>query len=674
MKNKIFSIVLAGLAAMSFTSCEDYFDDVPNNATSLKDVFSNRGQTLNWLTNVYSYIPDNTARYASGTAMFWGPATIEGYLPWDWVETHHIIQGSLYPSTGFVSRIWTEYYRGIQYANIYLANVDKCEPMNSTDKEWTKAECRALRAFFYFNLMKLYGPVPIVGDRIYKVDDDLDQLPRSTVDECFDYIITELRSTIDGGHLVSQFEGGRYNPQMMGNFTSEAVEAILAEVYLFRASYLFNGNPFYQSLANADGKKLFPQERDEQKWIDARDAAKRIIDSGKYSLVYRNLSGQLSTLANSVPFQSVFAASFANEGNEELIYGRTSSSNETYSMVPRFEGLGSNQNKGGGAYTVPLEFIDLYFTKNGLSIEKDPTYFTYDVNNPPDLPARNPKAIVQARACVDPLTNYQYFSPVTGNYAGPTSVMKQFYDREPRFYLAITFQNRPWDFHNNVAVQMQYNGNSGSNGNTHDYPIFGTITRKLYYAKAGSWPMSMMYRLAEIYLNYAEACAELGDFGEAIHYVNLIRQRAGIPEYKGPAAADQSAFDAWNQPRIDLGTLTKELVLKVIYRERILELSYESKHYFDVRRWDVADGTWRGGEEMTDGWIYPSYHKGGEGGEMHGFNVDNKDVTEENKNVNFYKRVVQQHRTYQRRMMLLPIPQGEINRDRNMVQNTGWIN
>ena len=221
---------------------------------------------------------------------------------------------------------------------------------------------------------------------------------------------------------------------------------------------------------------------------------------------------------------------------------------------------------------------------------------------------------------------------------------------------------------------MQYNGNSGSNGNTHDYPIFGTITRKLYYAKAGSWPMSMMYRLAEIYLNYAEACAELGDFGEAIHYVNLIRQRAGIPEYKGPAAADQSAFDAWNQPRIDLGTLTKELVLKVIYRERILELSYESKHYFDVRRWDVADGTWRGGEEMTDGWIYPSYHKGGEGGEMHGFNVDNKDVTEENKNVNFYKRVVQQHRTYQRRMMLLPIPQDEINRDRNMVQNTGWTN
>ena len=62
MKNKIFSIVLAGLAAMSFTSCEDYFDDVPNNATSLEDVFSNRGQTLNWLTNVYSYIPDNTAR------------------------------------------------------------------------------------------------------------------------------------------------------------------------------------------------------------------------------------------------------------------------------------------------------------------------------------------------------------------------------------------------------------------------------------------------------------------------------------------------------------------------------------------------------------------------------------------------------------------------------------
>ena len=59
MKKRVLSIFLCGLTVFSLTSCEDYFDDVPDNATSLEDVFSNRGQTLAWLTNVYSYIPDN---------------------------------------------------------------------------------------------------------------------------------------------------------------------------------------------------------------------------------------------------------------------------------------------------------------------------------------------------------------------------------------------------------------------------------------------------------------------------------------------------------------------------------------------------------------------------------------------------------------------------------------
>jgi len=185
MKKNIFGIILAGMAMFSFTSCEDYFDDVPNNAMSLDDVFENRGLTLEWLTNVYSYFPDFTNRYAGGTAMFWGPGTIEGYLPWDWVETHNIIHGTMYPSTDFVNRIWREYYRGIQYANIYLANVDKCSRMPDNEKEWTKAECRALRAMFYFNLVKLYGPVPLVGARIFGDDEPTEgyMLPRATVDQ-----------------------------------------------------------------------------------------------------------------------------------------------------------------------------------------------------------------------------------------------------------------------------------------------------------------------------------------------------------------------------------------------------------------------------------------------------------------------------------------------------------
>ena len=674
MNKKILAITFAAAALFGFSSCEDYFDDVPDNATSLEDVFTNRGQSLSWLTNVYHYIPDWSNRYAGtgdGDVSFYiGAATSEGYLPWDWVPALDIIHGTLYPSTGLVSNIWTNYYRAIQYANVYLANIDNNPNMDSTEKEWTKAECRSLRALFYFELMKFYGPVPVVGDRVYSVDDPLTnmQLPRETVDSCFNYIIGELNSALNGGHLVSQFTNGAYEAQMKGNLTKEAVEGLLAEVYLFRASYLFNGDPYYQGLANQDGTKLFPQQRDEQKWRDARDAAKRIIDSGAFKLVLRDANGKLvSSVDKSCPFRSVFAASMGSSDNEELIYGRTSSSNETYCMTPRFQGLGSNYDKGGGAFSVPLEFVDLYFTNKGLDINKDPDYFTYDTSDPKYYPVRNKLSITQSKSCIDSLTSYQYFSPGSGH-----SVLKQFYGREPRFYLAITFQNRPWDFDKSTPVEMNYNGNSGPNGNTHDYPIFGTIVRKNYYAKESNVDMLPLLRLGEVYLNYAEACAELGELGEAMHYVNLIRQRAGVREYVGINAEDRTATDAWGKPRIDLGNLTQELVLKVVYRERLLELAYENKHYFDVRRWGVGEGKWRDGSEMTDGWIYPAYHKGGEGGDFTGFNVMNAGVTEENENVNFYKRLTQDHRIYTKRMSLFPIPQDEVNRDPQIVQNTGW--
>ncbi len=662
---------------VSLPSCDSYFDDVPNNATTLDDIFQNRGQALGWLTNIYSFYPDCTNRYAGNTAMYWNGGTIEGYLPWDWVETHDIIQGSLTPSTGFVERLWKQYYIGITNCNIYMSKVDECTPMLEEERAITKAEARAFRAFFYLNLVKLFGPVPLMGDRVSQNDDPISlcQVERNTIDECFDYIISEFKAVLDQNILMSSFgKDGSYDDKCMGSFTQEVVEMLLCDAYLFRASYLYNGDQFYVGLAKEDGTKLFPTERDESKWRDLKTQAWKIIDSGKYSLVLRDVQDHMVTdFAQACPFKSVFYASFGTSTNEELIYGRTSALKETYSMVPRFSGLPSSYDKGAGSLSIPLEFVDLYFTNKGLRIDDDPDYFTYDVNDPPTA-SRGTAAIIQTTAYRDPISGYQYFTPVSSggavSYSGPTSIMKQFYNREPRFYLAVSFQNRPWDFQGGAAIQMQFNGNSGSDGKTHDYPIFGTIVRKNYYGKQSNWQMSCEYRLGEVYLDYAEACAELGEIEEALKYVNQIRSRAGVAQY-GLNAGD-AGKDIRNLNKIILPSYDKTTVLKAIYRERIIELAYENKHYYDVRRWSVADGTWRGGEAMTDGWIYPAYHTGGEGGSMTGFNINNVGQTNENKNVNFYKRIKQQERVFTKRMSLLPIPQQEVNRNKRCIQNTGW--
>ena len=691
MKAKLLSILLAGATALTFTSCDDYFDDVPDNATSLEAVFANRGQSLKWLSNIYTYIPDNTnVRYNSRTNGNWPMASIEGYLPWDHIVANNIILGTLYPSTGFVKTQWTEYYRGIQYANIYLANIDKNSAMLADEREWSKAEVHALRAYFYFNLVKEFGPVPLIGDKVYSVDTPLDEMmmPRNTLDECWDYIIAELKAALDGGKLKSTFgEDGSVDSQYKGNLTQEAVEGILAEVYLYRASYLFNGDPYYQTMANKDGTKLFPQSKDMQKWRDARDAAKRIIDSGKFKLVLRDQSGKLvDDVKKADPYKSCFYSAIGRVDNEEMIFLRTNANNDSYIIKPRHTGISGNVDRGAGAYSIPLQFIDLFFMSNGKRIDDveqqpisqvttfkadDPVYPVYDTQNLTtkdkdgnDI-AMNARNSLSTTKYVDRFSSYNYFTPGSGK-----GIMKQFYCREPRFYLAVTFQNRRWDYDqaNTYYTDMSFNGNSGSDGKTHDYPIFGTIVRKLYWEKESNIDGAVMLRLGEVYLNYAEACAQLGESKEALKYVNLIRSRAGINEY-ALNRTEEGTKDARNKNKIYVGELDKdqELLLKVIYRERLIELSYESKHYFDVRRWGVADMA------EGDGWVYPTWHKGGEGGDMIGFNVNNEGSDAEKANsLNFYKRVKTQHRIFTKRMSLFPIPQEEVNRDKQIVQNEGW--
>lgn len=691
MKAKLLSILLAGATALTFTSCDDYFDDVPDNATSLEAVFANRGQSLKWLSNIYTYIPDNTdVRYNSRTNGNWPMASIEGYLPWDHIVANNIILGTLYPSTGFVKSQWTEYYRGIQYANIYLANIDKNSAMLADEREWSKAEVHALRAYFYFNLVKEFGPVPLIGDKVYSVDTPLNEMmmPRNTLDECWDYIIAELKAALDGGRLKSTFgEDGSVDSQYKGNLTQEAVEGILAEVYLYRASYLFNGDPYYQTMANKDGTKLFPQSKDMQKWKDARDAAKRIIDSGKFKLVLRDQSGKLvDDVKKADPYKSCFYSAIGRVDNEEMIFLRTNASNDSYIIKPRHTGISGNVDRGAGAYSIPLQFIDLFFMSNGKRIDDvqqqpisqvttfkadDPVYPVYDTENLTSKDkngndvAMNARNSLSTTKYVDRFSSYNYFTPGSGK-----GIMKQFYCREPRFYLAVTFQNRRWDFDqaNTYYTDMSFNGNSGSDGKTHDYPIFGTIVRKLYWEKESNIDGAVMLRLGEVYLNYAEACAQLGENKEALKYVNLIRSRAGINEY-ALNRAEEGTKDARNKGKIYVGDLehNQELLLKVIYRERLIELSYESKHYFDVRRWGVADMA------EGDGWVYPTWHKGGEGGDMIGFNVNNEGSDTDKANaLNFYKRVKAQHRIFTKRMSLFPIPQEEVNRDKQIVQNEGW--
>jgi hypothetical protein len=209
-------------------------------------------------------------------------------------------------------------------------------------------------------------------------------------------------------------------------------------------------------------------------------------------------------------------------------------------------------------------------------------------------------------------------------------------NREPRFYVGITYNGSTWlntsSSSGTITTQFYYTGNSGKQVGGNDYCPTGFCVRK--NCAIGDWRVGnrawLLLRLANIYLDYAEALNESSPGNSDIaKYVNLIRERAGVPDLPAGLSQDQ--------------------MRTAIRAERRVELAFEDVRYFDTRRWKIA--------EQTDG------------GPLHGMNINSGTSLTD---LSFYKRTVFETRVFQKKHYLWPIPQQELNIDKNLVQNTGW--
>ncbi|NNF35321.1 MAG: RagB/SusD family nutrient uptake outer membrane protein [Saprospiraceae bacterium] len=125
------------------------------------------------------------------------------------------------------AEFWTEHYRAITLSNQILKWVPDIE-MDSEIKASYLAEARFLRAFSYFDLVRIYGAVPIIRD-VATIDSDV-FVPRDPVDLVYDFIIEDLQSGTQ--HLPAV----RVTSES-GRATSDAAKALLAKVYLTIRNY-----------------------------------------------------------------------------------------------------------------------------------------------------------------------------------------------------------------------------------------------------------------------------------------------------------------------------------------------------------------------------------------------------------------------------------------------------
>lgn len=509
-----------------------------------------------FLSTIYADLDSDFGNY-NGACL--ASATDEAVYSHDGNAIESFFNGAWSP-TNPNSSIWTTCYHGISYCNLFLDEftgltfedykLDKnfmAEMYQYNNYQW---EARWARAYFYFELVRQYGGVPLKTTNMSP--EEANRLPRATADEVFKFIDDECVAikdsiTKDYGDLG----GLAMTPANNGRANNLAVLALRARAALYHASPLFN------------------PDNNQELWRQAAETNKAVIDA----CVARGMK-------LSPDYKALFIGNTSwSDPNPvaEIIFGRrmpTENRNfETYNFPVGMSGAGA----GGGGGNCPSQ-----------------------------------------------------------------NLVEAYEDGDERFAVSVACNGDSWPNANTQPLETFVGGVNGlptTYGTPTGYYLKKYVNETVQIAGSGAntckhvW---VTFRLAEFYLNYAEAMLNLSGSGyqpasgftmTAESAINTVRKRAGL----AGIAKDLSAAD-----------------FKAQYeKERFVELAFEGHRFFDVRRWKEAD----------------KYFKTIYGVEI----INNGDGT-----FTETKKVVQ-NRQWEDKMYLFPIPQSDILKSGGALdQNPGW--
>lgn len=617
MKTKYMKrMMLLAVATLTMSSCDSFLDTSPEDLRSPDQIYETYSSTQNAMFGVYSYIRKTTP--------FGMPDTYNtSDMDVAYVGITPINLG-VWDASGAQYDRWYDYYKAIREATYFLQNVDKCPDTRLTSdmREQWKAEVRCVRAYFYAQLMRMYGPVILLKDELVDFSGTNLLRERNTWDECVEWITDEFTDLIENSPLPLKSEKETYARMNKG-----IAKAYLARVLIQSASPLFNGNPKYSGIRNADGTHLFPENYDKNKWELARQAAMSVIKDGNYELVkiLDSNTGEIDPYAS-------YKAVFTTAQNKEMIFSYL----EDDGYIDKR--LAPNSSGGwGGGFNPTQEIVDAYAMQ---ATGRFPITGYKDANRTTPI--------------IDPTAGYseegfsQFTNPVEKK---ERKTFNMYVGREPRFYVSVVYGGMSWFIPNKASekifLQMYKNGNNGKDA-SHNHFTTGYNMAKLAMPEYEASPTKNVkreqpyMRYAEILLNYVEATIEVGDFKDPnlLLYWNEVRNRAGLNNIE--VAYPEAMND-------------QEKLRDLIHRERRVELAFEGIYYYDSRRWLIAEET--------------------EGGDIHGMNIMAKGSDDKKKEEypdDFFRRTVLERRVFTPSFYLFPIPQSAINKNEALVQNYKW--
>lgn len=637
MKLQIKSLYLLcfTVGAIFLSSCEDFLDRQEDEKLTFDKIWESRNTTKQYWLNAMSFLPNYNGGFIGDNEPYLG-ASDECTIAYD--RGYRSMNFGSWNASNVPYYKMDHYYKGIRECNIFMQNVYNCsDPLVTKAQldEWYW-QARFARAYYYFIMMCDYGPIFLLRDELLDFTATTDALyrPRNTWDECVGYVVDELTECAESEGVPVQ-KG--LSTSKYGLATKGTCYAIISRLKLYSARDLFNGNSLYRSVKNPvtseypelSGVDLFPQIYDANKWLEAANAAKVLLDDSDYKL-YRAGNGN--------PYEDYYGITHVT-WNSELIW------------TDRYNG-----GYAWGVNTVPTGVAGTAYGAVGPTQQQVDAYAMNNGRYPITGYEASGSPIVDNRAGYSKdneleLSTWSYPAKGWSNFNDYDLTAPNMYkDREPRFYVTVFFGGNYW-LHGNASTMISFA--KGGNGNkSHDYTKSGYLCNRFYdhtlNSAEGQWGNLTfpVFRLGEIYLNFIESVLECKKRGVAL-----------------PAGYEALAMDKWAdlRDRAGLAPITDiypeagiDELIELCRKERRVELAFERHRYFDTRTWMIA--------EKTDA------------GPMYGMNVNcplggtDTKVTPDG----YWERSEMEVRVFKPNHYLYPFSQRELDRNKLLTQNYGW--
>ncbi|MFT3846248.1 MAG: RagB/SusD family nutrient uptake outer membrane protein [Lacibacter sp.] len=535
-KINIILLLVAGVFSSIFIiGCKkDFLEKPKGGAVTVDTIFHTKKQAQYAVAQMYNL--SVKTYFAKNNYSDCRPEAITDQLyilhpAYDWaagsINTGTYVTGNMSPSAT-IDPDFGGHYKGIRQANLVLKNIDMVVDADELWKTDVKGQALFCRALQHFEAFRYYGGIPIVTVPL-EGDGEI-AIPRSSVKTVVDSVVSwcnQAAAMLPATRPTTDF----------GKVTKLGALALKSRILLYAASPLFNTPDNMKSIiAGArygDGRDsvLCYPAYDKERWNTAAKAAKEVIDNAPAAGVALYNTGKPETTGETYATLGDYESVYNVYANQELILVNT------YNQTPATSGAFEwgrylmskvRLNSWGVKNNVPVEFMQLYEKKDG-------TKWT--------LPAAGADFPVDVKAL----------------------------NLDPRFYQTVAYDGM---YYNSTRGYLAYykagdgytaGGLSSSDAGPDGYAMEAVK----FVARIDNmsdnhfaWPV---FRLAEFYLNYAEALNEYqGPSGDPTYYMNLIRLRAGMPTKQ---ITDIDVFrDA-------------------VQNERTIELAYEGHRYNDLTRW-----------------------------------------------------------------------------------------